>query len=99
MSIRKYSPRDYHQILAIYSASKLDELRYEDTAFELLPLDKDTIRLAQLIESDIYLYETNAIVGFCAHLGSVESAGHPYIEMDPTVNDKTKLNVATPTPL
>ena len=65
MNIRKYSPRDYHQILAIYSASKLDELRYENTVFELLPLDKDTIRLAQLIESDIYIHETNAIVGFC----------------------------------
>ena len=70
MNIRKYSPRDYNQILAIYAASKLDELRYEDIAFELLPFDKDTIRLAQLIESDIYIYETDTIVGFCAHLGS-----------------------------
>ena len=70
MNIRKYSQRDYHRILAIYAASKLDELRYENTVFELIPLDKDKIRLAQLIESDIYIYETNTIVGFCAYLGS-----------------------------
>lgn len=70
MNIRKYSQWDYQQILAIYSASKLDELRYENTAFELLPLDKDKKRLAQLVESDIYIYETNTVIGFCAYFGS-----------------------------
>lgn len=70
MSIRKYSPSDYKQLLEIYSVSKLDELKYENTIFELLPLDKDTTRLAQIIESEIYIYSTEHAVGFCAYLGS-----------------------------
>ncbi len=70
MSIRKYSQRDYNQLLEIYSASKLDELKYENTVFELLPLDKDEIRLAQILESQIYVYGTKDVVGFCAYSGS-----------------------------
>ena len=70
MSIRKYSQRDYNQLLEIYSASKLDELKYENTVFELLPLDKDEIRLAQIIESEIYMYSTKHTVGFCAYSGT-----------------------------
>ncbi|MEP1384033.1 MAG: N-acetyltransferase [Paraglaciecola sp.] len=70
MSIRKYSQSDYNQLLEIYSTSKLDELKYENTNFELLPLDKDEIRLAQIYESDIYVYGTKYVVGFCAYSGS-----------------------------
>jgi putative acetyltransferase len=70
MNIRKYSQNDYPQILEIYATSKLDELKYENTNFELLPLDKDEIRLAQIYESDIYVYGTRDAVGFCAYSGS-----------------------------
>jgi putative acetyltransferase len=70
MSIRKYSQRDYNQLLEIYSASKLDELKYENTIFELIPLEKDEIRLTQIIESEIYTYRTKYAVGFCAYSGA-----------------------------
>jgi putative acetyltransferase len=50
--------------------SKLDELKYENTNFELLPLDKDEIRSAKIYESDIYVYDAKNVVGFCAYSGS-----------------------------
>jgi putative acetyltransferase len=70
MNIRKYNAKDYQTILDIYAASKLDELRYEDARFELLPLDQDMKRLKQLLESVIYLCEDNEVVGYCANFGS-----------------------------
>ena len=70
MTIQKYSHSDYNQLLEIYSASKLDELKYENTVFELLPLDKDEIRLAQILESEVYMYSNKYAVGFCAYSGS-----------------------------
>ncbi|MBI5591054.1 MAG: GNAT family N-acetyltransferase [Deltaproteobacteria bacterium] len=70
MKIRKYKKNDYYAILDIYAASKLDELRYEDVKFELLPLDRDMKRLGQLLESEIYIYEHDGVIGYCANCGS-----------------------------
>jgi len=70
MTIQKYSHSDDNQLLEIYSVSKLDELKYENTVFELLPLDKDEIRLAQILESEVYMYSNKYAVGFCAYSGS-----------------------------
>jgi len=70
MSIRKYSKCDYSSLIEIYSNSKLDELKYENTKFELLPLEKDDVRTTQINESDIYVYGTSEIVAFCAHYGT-----------------------------
>ncbi|MEY8239710.1 MAG: GNAT family N-acetyltransferase [Cycloclasticus sp.] len=66
MKIRPYCENDYQKILDIYAESKLDELRFEKTKFELLPLDKDKERLAELTESDIYVYEDKEIIGYAA---------------------------------
>lgn len=66
MSIRKYTVNDYPAVLEIYSKAKLDELRYENNIFELLPLDKDNVRLAGLIESEIYLYDNGRVLGYGA---------------------------------
>ncbi|MGH1484959.1 MAG: GNAT family N-acetyltransferase [Cellvibrionaceae bacterium] len=55
--IRPYTQKDYSGILTIYHQSKLDELRYEKNTFTLLPLNKDSRRLQQLLDSDIYVYE------------------------------------------
>jgi len=66
MKIRQYNENDYSMILDIYSKSKLDELRFEEKNFELLPLEYDYKRLAQLQESDIYVYETGKILGYGA---------------------------------
>ena len=50
--------------------SKLDELRYEDNNFELLPLEKDKKRFSKFNESDIFVCEEDKIVGYGALLGS-----------------------------
>lgn len=70
MTIRPANPNDFAAILEIYAAAKLDELRYEEARFELLPLDRDEKRLAELRESEIYLCELVGIVGYCARFGS-----------------------------
>jgi putative acetyltransferase len=66
MKIRKYKTDDFVSISEIYSLSKLDELQQEKTDFELLPLASDTKRLNQLVESDIYVYDENGVIGYCA---------------------------------
>lgn len=70
MKVRPYNPSDYPAVLAIYSASKLDELRYEEAGFELLPLENDPKRLGLLLESEIYIGEEDGIVGYCAKHGA-----------------------------
>lgn len=67
MNIRAYTQNDLAAIFDIYSRSKLDELKFEDKEFTLLPLEKDDVRLSGLMESEIYVYqEKGAIVGFGA---------------------------------
>lgn len=70
MNIRKFKEADFQDILDVYAASKLDELRYEKVDFELLPLDRDMKRLSLLQESDIYVCEDQSVIGYAAHCGS-----------------------------
>lgn len=70
MSIRKFRGNDLSSIAEIYSLSKLDELRYEDGGFQLLPLQKDENRLRELIESRIFVYEDAGIRGYGAVFGN-----------------------------
>lgn len=70
MKIRKYRKSDYDAIADIYAASKLDELRFEDARFELLPLDQDKRRFEQLLESEIYVHDDEGIDAYCANHGS-----------------------------
>ncbi|RKF19746.1 GNAT family N-acetyltransferase [Alginatibacterium sediminis] len=70
MSIRAFKRDDLPAIFRIYDSSKLDELKFEDTLFTLLPLENDKVRLNGLLESDIYVYEDlNCIVGYAAVYG------------------------------
>jgi putative acetyltransferase len=69
MKIRAFSDKDYPRILEIYARSKLDELRFEPVAFEFLPLEEDEKRLSALMESDIYVYENEEILGYGAIFG------------------------------
>lgn len=66
MTIRKYSDDDFQSIEAIYNLSKLDELVQEDSTFTLLPLSEDKARNKQLFESQIFVYELESVVAFCA---------------------------------
>ncbi len=70
MNIRAYTEKDHAAIQSIYSAAKLDELRFEEAPFEFLPLDRDEKRLGLLLESEIYVCEEDGIVGYCARYGS-----------------------------
>lgn len=69
MCIRPFKDSDYSTITRIYANTKLDELRYEDKVFELLPLEEDAVRLKQLSESDIYLYDNGEVLGYGAVFG------------------------------
>lgn len=70
MTIRRFTEDDYPAILDIYSKSKLDELRFEKSEFELLPLENDEKRLTQIRESDIYLYDEAGVIAYGALFGS-----------------------------
>ncbi len=62
MSIRQFLENDFPAIKDIYARSKLDELRFENQTFQLLPLERDARRLAELRESDIFVYEVDSRV-------------------------------------
>lgn len=66
MNIRNFQDGDFAVIAEIYSLSKLDELRYEDSKFELLPLEKDERRLREMMESRIFVYDDGGILGYGA---------------------------------
>ena len=70
MKIRKFKESDLPIILDIYSKSKLDELFYEKSKFELILLENDSARLKELLESVIYVYEDDAVVGYGALFGN-----------------------------
>ena len=69
MNIRPFEQTDYPAILDIYSKSKLDELICENQEFELLPLDQDAKRFAELLESDIYVFDDDGVIGYGALFG------------------------------
>ncbi|OUR89802.1 GNAT family N-acetyltransferase [Gammaproteobacteria bacterium 42_54_T18] len=69
MNIRPFEQTDYPLVLDIYSKSKLDELIYESQEFKFLPLDQDAKRLAELQESDIYVFDNNGVIGYGAVFG------------------------------
>ncbi|WP_125717630.1 GNAT family N-acetyltransferase [Pseudoalteromonas rubra] len=70
MHIRKYAEGDFQSIEEIYNLSKLDELARESATFTLLPLSEDKVRNKLLFESQIFVYELESVVAFCAIFGS-----------------------------
>jgi putative acetyltransferase len=68
--IRPYRESDCPAILETYATSKLDELRFEDIKFDLLPLQDDDKRLTELMASDIYVFDDGVVVGYGALYGS-----------------------------
>lgn len=70
MQIRPFHSSDFPAILEIYALSKLDELQFEGRAFALVPLDQDAPRLARFRASDVYVCESDGILGFAACVGS-----------------------------
>lgn len=71
MTIRAYKKADQARVFDIYSQSKLDELRFEENTFSLLPLEEDKVRLKGLMESEIFVYqEQDCVVAYGAYLGN-----------------------------
>ncbi len=71
MNVRQFMESDFSAIKNIYKRSKLDELRFESQVFQLLPLESDAGRLAELKESDIYVYVVDSrVVAYGAHFKS-----------------------------
>ncbi len=70
MTIRPYRDEDFPAVLEIYAACKLDELRYEEESFRLLPLDQDPERLKGFRASTVLLYEQKQTLGYAAYNGS-----------------------------
>lgn len=68
MIIRPYREQDYREVRRTYAQSKLDELRFECESFELLPLEEDEGRYRSLFESNVYVYEEEAVLGYGAVL-------------------------------
>jgi len=66
MTIRPFNNADLPAIFDIYRQCKLDELRFEQQTFTLLPLEEDEVRLRQLLASDIFVYESNGILAYGA---------------------------------
>ena len=66
MNIRPFTENDYSAVVEIYHKSKLDELRFEEKAFELLHLEKDEKRYTEFKESEIFVCEDGGIVGYGA---------------------------------
>jgi putative acetyltransferase len=71
MTIRASSEEDLPQIFDIYSKSKLDELQFEEHEFSLVPIEEDSKRLSELMESDIYVFHNEQLVeGYGALYGN-----------------------------
>ncbi len=62
MTIRASREEDFPQIFDIYSSSKLDELQFEEQAFSLVPIEKDSNRLSELMESDVYVFHNEQLI-------------------------------------
>jgi putative acetyltransferase len=62
LTIRAFQASDFEAIKRIYASSKLDELRFEPSHFELVALDQDPKRFKEFKESQVFVYELNEIV-------------------------------------
>ena len=71
MTIRASREEDFPEIFDIYSNSKLDELQFEEQEFSLVPIEEDSKRLNELMESDVYVFHNKQLIqGYGALYGS-----------------------------
>ncbi len=70
MIIRSYNKADFPDIATIYARSKLDELKFEDAPFTLLPLEQDKRRLKRFKSSTIFVAVDPRIIGYGACIGN-----------------------------
>ncbi|MDQ7728507.1 GNAT family N-acetyltransferase [Halomonas sp. SpR8] len=70
MTIRAFRTSDFEAIEKIYSLAKLDEFRFEQDQFVLIPLREDETRLRELLESTIFVHDDKGIRGYGAVYGN-----------------------------
>ncbi len=66
MAIRSMTPQDIPAVFELYNQTKLDELALEPQSFTLIPLAEDHARRTALLESDVYVFEEEQILGVAA---------------------------------
>lgn len=70
MNIRDFREDDLGVVAEIYALSKLDELRYEEEDFEILPLERDVKRFQEFMASQKIVYDCGGIRGYGAVFGN-----------------------------
>lgn len=65
-NIRQFQTNDFAKIAEIYALAKLDEFRFENDQFTLLPLAQDEKRLNGLMEAQIFVYDNGRVLGYGA---------------------------------
>lgn len=68
MIIRKYTADDFEQLADIYNVSHPDEFYCENGDFTFVPWADDKYIMSVLDNSDVYVCEDRAILGFCGYL-------------------------------
>lgn len=66
MSVRHFIEADLGAVCRIYLDAKRDELKFEPGCFEITPLDRDAVILANFKESDVLVFEEDDVLGFSA---------------------------------
>ena len=66
MHIRTLRNDEFELVEHIYALSKLDELKFENTRFQFVPIRQDARRLRELLECEIYVYDDGRVLGYGA---------------------------------
>lgn len=66
MSIRPYADSDLQAIFDVYASAKLDEFKFEEQRFALLPLERDSERLRHFRACDVIVHDDGGVAGFAA---------------------------------
>lgn len=69
MQIRKYTDADFNCVANIYNAARPDEFYGENGKFKMTPWAEDEYMMSILTNSEIYLYQAEAIWGSCGFTG------------------------------
>jgi ribosomal protein S18 acetylase RimI-like enzyme len=69
MPVRPYEPADFAAVCRIYADARRDELRFENHAFDITPLERDDAILAAFNESVVLVFEDGDVLGFAATFG------------------------------
>lgn len=106
MPVREFTESDFPAICSIYLEAKHDELQFESTELDIVPLNEDAAILAAFKESAVLVYDEKEVLGFAAIYGNRlramfvrrdargKGAGQALLDAARSENGKLVLNVA-----